>query len=85
MFDLTGNKPLRAADRARLHLIDVNELQDPTALPVDLYDLLYQRLSELISSGGYACVLPSSSLVFAPCSPPRSLSLQPPPRPDQTP
>lgn len=62
MFDLTSNKPLRAADRTRLHLIDVNELQDLTALPVDLYELLYQRLSELISSGGYSCVLHLSLL-----------------------
>jgi hypothetical protein len=53
MFDLTTTMPLRAADQARLKLIDVDTLSSG-ALPSDLYEVLYQRIAQLIDEEDYA-------------------------------
>lgn len=53
MFDLAQVKQLRAADRARLHLVDVDELDQCDTEVSDRYDQLYCRLEAIITDGGY--------------------------------
>jgi hypothetical protein len=65
MFDLTTNMPLRPSDRNRLHLIDVETLSDSHP-STDVYDLLFDRLSDLISSRGYSSV-PNYPVVQSQC------------------
>ncbi|GAA6007518.1 hypothetical protein JCM10207_006372 [Rhodosporidiobolus poonsookiae] len=45
-FDLTTTRTLSAADRARLHLIDVDGF--PSSSPDELYDALYERIEKLV-------------------------------------
>lgn len=53
LFDLTTSKQLRTADRARLTVVDVQELQGDPSLPSEVYEALYQRLESLITEKGY--------------------------------
>ncbi|GAA5837571.1 hypothetical protein JCM3766R1_006849 [Sporobolomyces carnicolor] len=52
-FDLTTTRPLSAADRARLHPVDVDELAGLSGSGNGLYDQLYQKLETFISQRGY--------------------------------
>ncbi|ORY78831.1 Elongator complex protein 4 [Leucosporidium creatinivorum] len=54
LFDLTTTKQLRAADRARLTVVDVDELsEDPSRPPAEVYEELYKRLESIITEKGY--------------------------------
>jgi elongator complex protein 4 len=49
LFDLTTTKQLRAADRARLTVVDVDELAER---PTGVYEALYERLESIITEKG---------------------------------
>lgn len=53
MFDLTTPRQLRASDRQRLTLVDVDTLGDDDSA-TDVYDALLARLEHIITTGGYA-------------------------------
>ncbi|KAM0789007.1 hypothetical protein ACM66B_003075 [Microbotryomycetes sp. NB124-2] len=52
LFDLTSTRPLTAQDDARLSLVDVAELGSSSTqslMPADLYELLYQRIEDILT------------------------------------
>ncbi|GAA5892833.1 uncharacterized protein JCM6883_007489 [Sporobolomyces salmoneus] len=52
-FDLTTTRQLSASDRSRLHLIDIDEIQDTAGSPNEFYNNLYQKLETFVSENGY--------------------------------
>ncbi|GAA5872111.1 hypothetical protein JCM1840_006321 [Sporobolomyces johnsonii] len=53
MFDLTTTRQLSSADRARLHLVDVDELRAGAASPSEFYDCLFARIETFVTRDGF--------------------------------
>ncbi|GAA5911428.1 hypothetical protein JCM6882_005000 [Rhodosporidiobolus microsporus] len=63
VFDLTTTRALSPSDRARLHLIDVDDLPSSSSCSASssgagIYDALYERIERLVEEGGFR--VPSS-------------------------
>ncbi|GAA5927558.1 Elongator subunit ELP4 [Sporobolomyces koalae] len=52
-FDLTTTRALSTEDRSRLHMFEIDEMQDSTGSSSEFYTALYERIESFVSQKGY--------------------------------